>query len=599
VEIFISHRTDDNGCGNVNRFKEDLEDQLRREGLHDPHAFLSITDLASGVVWKAELRDRLNAAQVFLPLLSPGYFMSDVCSKEWNFFERRMSGHAFAKGLVQPVLWSPSGLVELPDKLLEDGFKIGGFEFGDKYEKPGLQRLMHADPRTYEDVVRELAREIVRRLDEDDLDLTTTLADSFDDWQPKFQARALPSTLRVLVLHSARATKGQIDRFAKDLESFLAFVGHPGSEITVIDVDDLTAGDEWRPKWEKDLRSCHVFVPVLSRNFGLSATAARAWGLMERRMTEDRRGGGKRFVMPILWSPAKQISILKQVGAVYQLGNGKDERTYVEYGLLHLLDDPGRFPGEYEMQMWRFAEGIAATFPADGQPDDLMPEGPRSSFAATAMFFEPRRARKRRSPRPVGIVRVAAHLGELRPNDFGHRIEPDRYYGPERDGWHPYNDLDGDETRVIDLAKRAVGDAERKDDGARMADAQHVLEIDDIGAVPVILAELGQRAPIVILDVFMIGSKVRRDALLKFLEESARLGTSCEMFVPNNENDPQTADLVGSGFSIVGPRGRRASFTSVAEWIGAGHRVETPENNRKLYDLVRDAATLTGPLSNV
>jgi len=599
VEIFISHRSDDNRCGNVLRFREDLEKQLKLEGLHSPRVFLSSSDLPTGVSWQEELKDRLNSAQVFLALLSPGYFMSDVCSKEWRFFEKRMELDGRGTGLVQPVLWSPKAHLELPGGMQDLRFEIGGKRCDDM----GLQRLMVADPMAYGDILRQLAREIVRQLDEGGLDIAAELSEPYSRWQPKFSYRLTPAELRVLVLHSASATEAQIDRFTTDLVSYLGFVGRPGSNIVIADVDGLARDDKWVVERQNDLRRCHVFVPLLNRNFGGSVDAAKAWGLMEKRMTEQHRGGGQRFVMPVLWWPPESISIVKQIEAVYQLGNGDAEQTYVKYGLHQLMEDMDRRQGEYEMQMWRFAEGIANTFPGDRSPDEIMPEMPAGldiSYDSCDMFFKPRRDRKRGKPRPVGLVRVAAHLGELSPNEFAPRRSPKLYYGSHRNEWRPYSSHKAPGEHVIEQAKSAVRSAERRGDRTRMADASVVFEIDDINDVSRVLGKLDRRTPIVVLDAFMLGSEVRREALFSFLAESVKRGLSCEVLVPNHPGDRQIGRLVGEGFTIVsgGPAGPGASgtFASVREWIGDAHKVMTPENSTKFYELVRESATLKGPL---
>lgn len=283
VNIFISFRSDDDALRNVQRFKEDLERRIELAEL-DAKVFLSATSLGSIDRWQDDLKYQLDHCQVFLPLVSPNYFTSDVCSKEWRHFERRMGRTADRHGLLQPILWSPQDCVKLPPEISSIDYGIAGKTPRRTYAERGLQYLMQSKSATYQDILRSIVTLIGNRLDRVTLDLNSRLDEEFSAWERKFDPHKTPGPLEILVHHSSRAALDQIEEFSDDLAKYLGFVGRPGSKVTSVDASALEAAGEWRRDHLDELRRSHVFVPLLARNYSQSEAASRAWWLFEERI---------------------------------------------------------------------------------------------------------------------------------------------------------------------------------------------------------------------------------------------------------------------------------------------------------------------------
>jgi hypothetical protein len=68
-------------------------------------------EIPIGVPWKFRLAHYLATSRVFVPLLSPPYFQSDWCGKEWWVFKQRrvaaLPPFAEEELAVVPVIWAP------------------------------------------------------------------------------------------------------------------------------------------------------------------------------------------------------------------------------------------------------------------------------------------------------------------------------------------------------------------------------------------------------------------------------------------------------------------------------------------------------------
>lgn len=114
--------------------------------------------------WKASIRRGLSLAEVFVPLLSPGYYTRSWPGKEWSSFERRLVAAGLdeseREARFEPVLWIPlPGTPDWPG--LTKALALGADE--PAYAENGLRTLLRLTPyrASYERIVGRLAERIV------------------------------------------------------------------------------------------------------------------------------------------------------------------------------------------------------------------------------------------------------------------------------------------------------------------------------------------------------------------------------------------------------------------------------------------------------
>ena len=118
--------------------------------------------IPSGTEIKAGLSLALGAAEVFVPLYSPGYFAKSWPQREQEVFRKRLqaAGAAEPHRHIIPVLWTPlTSWEQNPDVLRV----VDGEPDNADYRENGLRALRMLAPyrRSYESVLSWLAREVV------------------------------------------------------------------------------------------------------------------------------------------------------------------------------------------------------------------------------------------------------------------------------------------------------------------------------------------------------------------------------------------------------------------------------------------------------
>ena len=100
-----------------------------------------------GEDWSQWLSQQLSQCRVLVALLSPGYFASQMCGKEWAAFSARPvrpavaaeAGRATPTAIV-PVRWVPTSLAEMPSPVSRLQYQHG--DFPESYRTQGLYALM-------------------------------------------------------------------------------------------------------------------------------------------------------------------------------------------------------------------------------------------------------------------------------------------------------------------------------------------------------------------------------------------------------------------------------------------------------------------------
>ncbi|MFD3501857.1 TIR-like protein FxsC [Streptomyces sp. NPDC058676] len=127
--------------------------------------------MSSGEDWSRELSESLASCRVLVPLISPRYFASDLCGREWYAFLERIiqaqaDGALGRTSPIVPVLWTHVDFEQLPESVR--GFQIHHPSYGDRYADDGIYGLIKLRRLRdeYEETVHRLARQIVSAAEE-------------------------------------------------------------------------------------------------------------------------------------------------------------------------------------------------------------------------------------------------------------------------------------------------------------------------------------------------------------------------------------------------------------------------------------------------
>ncbi|MFJ4814502.1 TIR-like protein FxsC [Streptomyces sp. NPDC088801] len=128
-------------------------------------------EMRAGDGWPERLAENLATCRVFVPLLSPRYFTSEMCGREWYAFNERVvqarsSGALGPASPIVPALWARVEYAQLPDSVRH--LQVASAEFGKRYMESGLYGLIKLNRLRdeYEETVLQLAQRIVRTAEE-------------------------------------------------------------------------------------------------------------------------------------------------------------------------------------------------------------------------------------------------------------------------------------------------------------------------------------------------------------------------------------------------------------------------------------------------
>jgi len=99
-DIFISYSRLDNKKNNISNFLESLWDSMQHHVGRVPPFFLDTTDIHTGEEWESKLLQTVDTCRLLIAFLSPSYFRSSYCIKEWKRMYRRDSTAIFPVTLI-------------------------------------------------------------------------------------------------------------------------------------------------------------------------------------------------------------------------------------------------------------------------------------------------------------------------------------------------------------------------------------------------------------------------------------------------------------------------------------------------------------------
>src|SRR4051812_49353415 len=104
----------------VDSFFGDLVQELKRmTGLEaEEIGFLDGQSIAAATEWPDEVRQALAECRSFVAMLSPAYFASSYCGREWAVFQGRIKTRDMP--LILPVLLTPVGRLPAPPAAVRD-----------------------------------------------------------------------------------------------------------------------------------------------------------------------------------------------------------------------------------------------------------------------------------------------------------------------------------------------------------------------------------------------------------------------------------------------------------------------------------------------
>lgn len=104
---FMSYvRLDDQSVNNhISELRRHLSSAVRlHTGQREFHIFQDREDIQFGQRWKDRVRDSINAATLFIPIITPGFFQSEACREELQQFVHREE-YLRRQDLILPIYY--------------------------------------------------------------------------------------------------------------------------------------------------------------------------------------------------------------------------------------------------------------------------------------------------------------------------------------------------------------------------------------------------------------------------------------------------------------------------------------------------------------
>lgn len=178
-----SHKNDLHDGGYLSRFRGRLEGEIGVQMGGNFQIFQDRTHFEPGFRWDQSIWDLLSQSTFFLPIITPDYYESDWCRKEFEYFWRkeRLTGRG---PLIYPVYYIPCSQISEHARFDSDSMEY----LIAKYPYADWRLLRHSDLRTIrvkrrlEEVAKLVANMYARLETSDDQTSSTTLTDLSDSF---------------------------------------------------------------------------------------------------------------------------------------------------------------------------------------------------------------------------------------------------------------------------------------------------------------------------------------------------------------------------------------------------------------------------------
>lgn len=246
--FFLSYSRNDRADrpADIKRLHDDVSALLRqRFGVPRDRSvgFLDDEGIEPGAAWPDVLREALRTARAFVPLLSPSYFASEYCGKEWASFTDRLpvvAQDVSKPGLVQPVLLvGPQDLNPMPPAVQNTQFTHA--DYPAEYAANGLAYLLGLPSQddNYRRFVHAFADKLVRAIRNNEL-------------PPAEQIPPLDSICSAF--HDTRTRQQLVSRMSQPGRMLFAqfvYVAARAEELTELRIECSAYGElgglDWRP----------------------------------------------------------------------------------------------------------------------------------------------------------------------------------------------------------------------------------------------------------------------------------------------------------------------------------------------------------------
>ncbi len=107
--IFLSYAKADNHEGKISTLIHRLEQRFQAIAGRTPRIFFDATEINTAQLWEERIQAGLANSHIMVAMLSPSYFTSEWCGREWEFFvtredQERATGNLRAdQGLIFPL----------------------------------------------------------------------------------------------------------------------------------------------------------------------------------------------------------------------------------------------------------------------------------------------------------------------------------------------------------------------------------------------------------------------------------------------------------------------------------------------------------------
>jgi hypothetical protein len=122
------------------------------------------TSIGAGREWNTELLTAVGTCKVFVALLSPKYFTSEWCGREWfAFAQREVTGESLAERAMVPVRWLNWRDHPIPPAINRiQWFSLSRYPaIDDTYQEEGLRGMIYMNDDNAQTVLWRLASRIV------------------------------------------------------------------------------------------------------------------------------------------------------------------------------------------------------------------------------------------------------------------------------------------------------------------------------------------------------------------------------------------------------------------------------------------------------
>src|SRR5262249_50432130 len=237
-----------------------------------------------------------------------------------------------------------------------------------------------------------------------------------------------------------------IREFYDDLKNAVSIrVTDQSLPVAFLDQANLQPGDSWPEEIGNALRSCYIFIPIMTARYFTREYCGKEWAIFDHRRKKIGGANLPPLIIPVLWVPPVEGPLPDYATELHAAFDPQivqeSERPslddYAKYGLYHVAKrKKGTHTGVYDAIVTKLATRVIKASKEHPLP-------PLAASELPPLKTAPNRFAADQQPPPAGVAAsnranfaiVAATLAKM----AGVRVDPYKYYGPG-DGidWMPF-----------------------------------------------------------------------------------------------------------------------------------------------------------------